>query len=178
VVRLGALHHDLSPIVIPAAYRRPGHSGAEQDLTAGVGRHHAFSAQRRREPVHATFDVALQHGRGERVEIVLCGQQEHRRDPLEPRAAAGRRGEQLARRQLQPGLPDPLPLPLQAAHISTSSPANRSARPRSTTHGSPPTSSGRVRAGRATPSRLATGAAVTPYKVTVATITTNVAGRT
>lgn len=32
-------------------------------------------------------------------------------------------------------------------------------------------------AGRMTPRRLATGAAVTPYTVTVATITTNVAGR-
>ena len=63
------------------------------------------------------------------------------------------------------------------AHISTSRPADLSARPRSMTQRAPPTSSGRERAGRPTRNRRATGAAVNPYTVTVATITTNVTGR-
>ena len=41
----------------------------------------------------------------------------------------------------------------------------------------PPTRSGRVRAGRPTRNSRAMGAAVRPYRVTVATITTKVAGR-
>ena len=45
------------------------------------------------------------------------------------------------------------------------------------THGSPPTSSGRVRAGRVTPRRWATGTAVRPYRATVATMTRKVTGR-
>ena len=63
------------------------------------------------------------------------------------------------------------------AHISTSRPADCRARPRSITQPSPPTRSGLARAGRLTPRRRATGMAVRPYKVTVATMTTNVTGR-
>jgi hypothetical protein len=63
------------------------------------------------------------------------------------------------------------------AHIRTASPAACSARPRSITHRSPPTKGGRVRAGARRPDAWPTGAAVRPYKATVATITANVAGR-
>jgi hypothetical protein len=42
---------------------------------------------------------------------------------------------------------------------------------------SPPTSSGRVRAGRVTPTRLAADTAVRPYRATVTTMTRNVTGR-
>ena len=61
--------------------------------------------------------------------------------------------------------------------MRTSRPAVRNARARSMTQGSPPMRSGRVRAGRMTPRRCATGLAVRPYRATVATITRNATGR-
>ncbi len=71
--------------------------------------------QRQCEPVDANAGVAVEDGRGERVEVVLARQQEHRRDLLEPGAAAGGRREQLTGRQLEPCLPDLLTLLLQAS---------------------------------------------------------------
>src|ERR1035438_2903352 len=61
--------------------------------------------------------------------------------------------------------------------MTTSRPADCRAWPSSITQAAPPTRSGRVRSGRLTPSRLAAGIAVRPYRVTVTTMTTNVTGR-
>ena len=58
--------------------------------------------------------------------------------------------------------------------MRTSRPMVRRAWARSMTQGSPPISSGRLRAGRVTPSRRATGTAVRPYRAAVATMTRKV----
>ena len=56
---------------------------------------------RRRKPEHAALDAFRKQHRGERVEVVFVRQQEHGRDPLEPRAPAGGGREQLTRRQFE-----------------------------------------------------------------------------
>ena len=137
-----------------------------------------MAALRRRQPVHASLDAFCQQHGGERVEVVLVCQQEHGRDSLEPRAAAGGRREQLTRGQFQPRLPDLIPLLIQARpheHLQARGPQ----RPPETDdprHRRRPAAAG-CGPGRVTRSRRAAGIAVRPYKVTVATITTNVTGR-
>ena len=97
--------------------------------------------------------------------------------PIKLRAARSGRGQQLPWRQFQASAPDRLALLVEPAHTSMSRPAEARAHARSTTQACPPTSSGRIRDGRATPTRRATGTAVRPDRATVATITRNVTGR-
>jgi hypothetical protein len=52
----------------------------------------------RRKPVYAPLDAFRQQHRGERVEVVLVRQQQHGRDSLQSRTAAGGRREQLTGR--------------------------------------------------------------------------------
>ena len=110
---VGSLCGDPRAVVIPTADGRPGHAITEQDLPAAVGSDHSVAALRRREPVDAAVDAVGQQHRGERVEVVLVRQQEHGRDLLKPRAAAGGCREQLTGCQLESGLPDLFPLLLQ-----------------------------------------------------------------
>ena len=111
---VGVLRGDPRAVVIPTADPRPGHALIEQDLPAGVGSDHPVAALRRREPVDAAINTVGQQHRSERVEVVLVRQQEHGRDLLEPRAAAGGCREQLTGCQVESGLPDLLSLLIQA----------------------------------------------------------------
>ncbi len=110
----GRLRDDPGAAVIPAAQCPLGQPLTEQDLPADVGRDDAVAAPRRCEPVDTALDVAGQQHRRERVEVVFVREQEHGRDLLEPGAPAGGGREQLTGRQLEPGLPDLLPLLIQA----------------------------------------------------------------
>ena len=120
---------------------------AEQDLPRGERRHHADLLARRRDPVDPAVERALEGHRSERVEVVLLGEQQHGGDALELGAATGGVGQQVARARAR-GRPRWIRRVVRRApaHMSTSRPPVPGARaPRSTTHGLPPTISGRAR---------------------------------
>jgi Cytochrome bd terminal oxidase subunit I len=81
---------DPRPVLISPGDRRPGHVVAEQDFSGRVGSDHSVTALWRRKPVDTPLDAFRQQHRGERVEVVLVRQQQHGRDALQSRAAAGR----------------------------------------------------------------------------------------
>ena len=92
------MYDDPRPVLIPLGDRGPGHASGKQYVPGGVGSDHSVAELRRRKPVYTALDGFRQQHRGERVEVILVGQQEHGRDALESRAAAGGRREQLTRR--------------------------------------------------------------------------------
>ena len=128
----------------------PGQLRVEQDLATGVGSDHAVTGPACPEPVDRSSRTALQHSRSECVEVVLLGEQQHRGDALELRAPAGGRSQQFTGGKFQAGRPDPLTLFVQSRPHQDLQAQRPQGSPQFQTQSSPPTSSGRARAGRVT----------------------------
>jgi hypothetical protein len=106
--------HDLGLVLVPPAHGGPREGAAEERLAPCVRGDHPVLVARRRGSVDHPVDAAFQRRRGERGEVVLRRQEEHRRDTFHLGTATGRGRERLARREPETGSADPVAFLLDA----------------------------------------------------------------